>query len=347
MIHIPMNRSRPEHNGWALVGALCPSMNRAIRDGALSLRCGAVSRLAPRRGIAAGYVVAFALLILVAGRASASPGDPYADFVLAYSPGGLTESPVGSGNFFNSAAEALGGPDAAARPTVPSGHVVQLGQGGSLTLGFDDPIVNKAAGARADNPLGVDFVVYGNAFEQGFSGSGLYFREPGFVEVAQKQAGGGPGTFYLILPDKLPANLVGGVDSGSGATLPAYYADVHPVDGSGNTLIAPEQAGSAGGDAFILERAVLESSPGVPLLDGQNNPQFVALDHVDFVRITDAIVNDGDAQIGGYTTDIDAVVALPAVPEPGMLAAGLVFLVVFGRGARGACPDEPIGVDGV
>ena len=66
--------------------------------------------------------------------------------------------------------------------------------------------------------------------------------------------------------------------------MPVGYADVRPVDGSGNHMIAPEQAGSAGGDGFLLERAVLQSSPGVPLLDGSGNVQYVALDQADFVR---------------------------------------------------------------
>jgi hypothetical protein len=53
----------------------------------------------------------------------------------------------------------------------PSGTPCSLGDGGSVTLGFDVPIV--------DGP-GADFVVFENAFEFG----GLVFMEIGFVEVS-------------------------------------------------------------------------------------------------------------------------------------------------------------------
>jgi len=277
-----------------------------------------------------------AMLLLHSEAALASP---YADLVWDYSQGTATTS---NGSTFSDPAKALGAPDTNASLTAPSTEVYQLGQRGFITLGFSQPIANKAAGQIVGNPAGVDFVVFGNAFEQVFVGSGSYFREPGFVEVAQKNPDGSPGTFYFLVPDILPSALVGGTtanqngDTGPGATLPAGYADVHPVDGAGNHLIAPDQAGSAGGDGFFLEKAILQSAPGVPLLDGLGQYQYVTLDHVDFVRITDALPSDGSTALGGYTTDVDAVVALP-VPEPalaGWLAAAMLLL----RGRKGRCP---------
>ncbi|HZZ44566.1 MAG TPA: hypothetical protein VFE58_16640 [Tepidisphaeraceae bacterium] len=262
-----------------------------------------------------GKYVFFVLILPLPTLAS-----PWADTVYNYSPGATQESPRGSGNFFTDPSQALGPVSPLASDTNPSTAVVQLGQAGSITLGFNSPILNNLPDPSSPtNPNGVDFTIFGNSFEEGFAGSGTYYREPGFVEVARKNPDGTPGPFYLLLPAKLPADMIGGVDTGPGTTLLAGYADEHPVNASGDPTLPPDNPLSAGGDAFSLESAVLESSPGVPaLLNGQ--PQFISLPSVDFIRITDVLPNDGDSITGFYTTDIDAVIDLPGtVPEPTLL----------------------------
>ena len=80
----------------------------------------------------------------------------------------LTRGPMNIANpslglaSYGSSSDALGAPD---------GSVVSLGDGGSITLTFDKPIMNGA---------GADFAV----FENGFLSSGLVFAELGFVEVS-------------------------------------------------------------------------------------------------------------------------------------------------------------------
>ena len=54
-----------------------------------------------------------------------------------------------------------------------SGHIVSLGDGGSITLGFATPIANGP---------GADFAVFENGFLSG--GTGLAFLELGFVDVS-------------------------------------------------------------------------------------------------------------------------------------------------------------------
>jgi len=276
-------------------------------------------------------VRSFAFVLLAASAASSAAVDPWADVVHAYNPGNLTAL---VGGFYNDPSLALGAVSVDAARLSQSTDVVQLGDGGSVTLFFDEPILNNIPYAGSTNPLGYDFTVFGNAFEAGEIGTGIFFREPGFVEVAEALPNGQPGTFYLIRPDKLPANLTA-ADRGPGTALNAFYADVHWVDGTGNPLLPPGAAGSAGGDGFLLERGVAQTSPGVPLLVGG---QFVpvSLASIQFLRITDAILGDRVPGLGFLSTDIDAAIDLPgttaqAVPEPMSLGVFWVAAVLRRR----------------
>jgi hypothetical protein len=115
------------------------------------------------------------------------------------------------------------------------GTPCSLGDGGSLTLGFDAPIV--------DGP-GADFVVFENAFEFG----GLVFMEIGFVEVSSNgvdfarlpaicRHGAPMGTF-----DGAPAenfyNLAGNFVGGTGFDLSDLLMAGDPLVLSGTVLLS-------------------------------------------------------------------------------------------------------------
>jgi hypothetical protein len=199
----------------------------------------------------------------------------------------------------------LGPPSASATPTAPAKDgFFSFGWGGSVTLAFDRPILNDPA-----HPGGLDFVVYGNAFYVG-GDIHLPFQEPGYVEVAVDRNGNGQPDpdepFYLLRgrpdpgsPPRFPLvpALFGVVDH---RTTPVWgYADVTPTDGTGDPLMPDDPMadgitpGSAGGDAFDLSWAV----------DREGHP--VALDHVDFVRITHAL--NATSALGTSSTEVDAV----------------------------------------
>lgn len=241
--------------------------------------------------------------------ASAQADSPWATRYTDYLPGTLN---TGAGSSFNDPTQALGVLDQNVSNGSQSTAVVQLGQRGSIVLGFDHSITNNRADAsNAGNPTGFDFTIYGNAFTAGAN----VYREPGFVEVAQ-DVNGSPGTWYLLLPEKLPSAMVVGTDTGTGSSLLYGYADEHPVNYQGDVSLATDVTGSAGGDGFKLEWAVLESSSGVPLLDGSGNPTFVTLNSIDWIRITDVLPSDGQFATGAITTDIDAVYDLVGTPVP-------------------------------
>ncbi len=91
--------------------------------------------------------------------------DPFADRVIGYAPG------TGANPAFALADVAIGSPERFTgegifpsvvtpfNPAFGTDEIVSLGAGGSLTLGFDEPIVDDPS-----NPFGVDFLVFGNSF---------------------------------------------------------------------------------------------------------------------------------------------------------------------------------------
>lgn len=210
----------------------------------------------------------------------------FASRVAAYQQG--PDAPVG----FDNPALALGAP-VLGGPNVPNNEsIVSLGQGGFIVLGFSQPIADDP-----NNPLGVDFVVYGNAFYVGGDPSKIY-AEPGYIEIAQDTDGDGAWqdeTFYRIA--SIPATYTAGYTgpfAGLADTVPgvAGWSLLLPDDDSvpGVSIL------SAGGTAVDIAKALYGSDP--------------PLKQVDFVRIVDALSDDASAITGGVTTEVDAVVVL-------------------------------------
>lgn len=107
-----------------------------------------------------------AALSAAAGLAPSAAAGPFASSVVDYTPG----SNPGAG--FTDPSTALGEPTRVTSPGSPFGgavtgfqtpfgadEVVSIGEGGSLTVAFDEPVTDDAA-----NPFGIDLLVFGNAF---------------------------------------------------------------------------------------------------------------------------------------------------------------------------------------
>ncbi|MEM0493365.1 MAG: triple tyrosine motif-containing protein [Candidatus Thermoplasmatota archaeon] len=187
----------------------------------------------------------------------------------------------------------LGGPRGGGRNTG-STHVVVLGLGGSITVGFNVSIVND------DGP---DFIVFENPF---YIGSASYvFAELVYVEVSTN------GVDYARFPCRSttikPVPPFGGILPGNITGL----AGVHPVYANvDENNINPFNPAEAGGDAFDLSD--ISSHPLV--LSGR-----VDLNNIRYVRVID-IIGDGSCfddtghpiydALGGNGADIDAVAVI-------------------------------------
>lgn len=255
---------------------------------------------------------------------------------------------------------AVGQPDTGHMLTAPIDNesvIVSLGNGGSITLGFDRPVQNQPSSAR--NPHGYDLLVWGNAFISGIATSTTRFMEPGIVEVAFDDGASEMLTWRLILPrrfisgsaeDFLPSEL-DDTTRGNAEALFDGFADVTPMSGaqlavfldSGELAdlilddpMTPTVEG-LGGTGMALERAVAQLSPGVPILDQDGQPQFVIVNQINRIRISDALAGDmlTPATLGFVSSEVDGVIVLPnMVPEPTGAVMLLIGMTLLRRTSR-------------
>lgn len=257
---------------------------------------------------------------------------PFVDEVVSYNPGAGQWQGV-----YRDQSRVLGPPHGSAgAPFAPdNSSVVTLGDGGNITVRFNDPIFDDPR-----NPYGLDFIVFSNAIWTTADGV-TRWQEPAFVEVSDDNV-----NWYLIQPNILPANLKGapqtGQDTGTSSTILRGYAEHTPTlplpsppayirpeefytvpdrpSYAGDTASLLIDSGSGGGDAIDIAQAVLESSPGVPILDSFGKPIPANLSRITYVRLTDALVGDTEGVLGEISAEIDAVAAVMPVIQPLSLA---------------------------
>jgi hypothetical protein len=214
-------------------------------------------------------------------------------------------NPSGAAATFGAATDALGPADGT--------HIVSLGDGGQITLGFAQPIFNGA---------GPDFAV----FENGFASGGLAFLELGFVDVSSDDM-----NFFRFPSVSLTQNTA---QIGSFGTMdPTNLYDL-----AGKDLANV-------GTPFDLQELV----PLYPQLD-VNNVKYIRVTDVignvntnlganTFSRDSlGNVINDPwptASASSGF--DFDAVGVLNAVPEPAtwiLLAMALTWVTVFRQDRR-------------
>ena len=253
------------------------------------------------------------ILIACASLAARETSAQYASGVINYAAG------TGGANGFNLPNSALGepsrftehqfgGPVDPFSPAFLNSQIVSIGAGGSLTLQMGAPVLNIA-----QNPFGLDFIIYGNAgflfsdFTAGKTDGTMFSSAaPGSTRVSVSADNV---NYFTLDPSIAPT-----VDSyfpTDGAGL--FGKPVNPALANAATfagLTLPEiraiYGGSAGGAGFDLAWA----------RDGIGQP--VTLDSINYIRID---VLSGAAEIDGVA----------AVPEPSTwallgLGAGAILL---------------------
>jgi hypothetical protein len=241
--------------------------------------------------------------------------DPWADHVVSYVQGTGVGNDFVTGNPINNPLTALdeptrftsdpanfGGPTTPFSSAYRDDEIVTIGAGGSLTLQFDEPVVDHPL-----NPFGVDLLVFGNAFYSidfgTFLATGAVDDDGGSIEVSANGVdffpvtGSADGAFptvgYLDVTEPFP--------SADGAVLSDFTKPVNPaalsnVTGMNTAQIIAAYDGSGGGLGVDISSTGLAS--------------------ISFVRFTNPL---GSLK----TPEIDAVADVRAVPEPatiGMLA---------------------------
>lgn len=266
-------------------------------------------------GVRVGAVV----LALAGGAGGANAADPWADAVVSYVAGS------GAPAAFQTPAVALGEPTRFTGQTAgfpgsvtpfasafEGDEIVSIGRGGSLTLRFDEPVLNDAA-----NPWGIDLLVFGNAF----------FYSDDFSPVAQNvwQAGGR----IEISSDGADWRAITGVDADGVFPTLGYSDEVNPFGGAAGNLLSdftkPVDPSFAwqGLDLAGLVAGYAGSGGGAGVDIGS-----VGLSSVSFVRFSLAT----DAALAKFEIDAVSDVAVPGPGVLGVMAGGLVLL----RRRRGA-----------
>lgn len=259
---------------------------------------------------------------VVCALVGSAAADPYADSVVDFDlgAGGLGpgfDNPawvLGEPTRFTAPGNQFGGPTTPFQAAFGADELFSIGEGGFVTVRFDEPVVNDPA-----NPFGIDLLVFGNSFffDQSFPDgvAGSLSSEGGLIEVSDN------GTDWFAVP------AVGG--SGADGLFPTLgYLDV--------TEAFPSQAGSVLSD-FTKPVDPSFDPTGLALADiiaGYDSSGggagvdigAVGLASISYVRISNALGS-------GVTPEIDGFADV--VPAPGSMGAVLVGGLLLSRRRRG------------
>jgi hypothetical protein len=229
---------------------------------------------------------------------------------------------------FADTSKALGGPRGLGNLNG-SLDVYNLGSGGSITVGFDDPGISR----HITNGSGADFIVSENPFYlNGDPTTNLSFAELMFVEVSTD------GTNFARYPVVSNTPSAVGPFTPINVTNVSGFGGVHPVYANVDTnTISPFDPTVAGGDAFDLSALATNS-----LVTGGQ----VDLNDIRFVRLVDVIGDGTSLDSNGHAifdptgsgsngADVDAISVINGVvvPEPVALSS-IVALTLLSRRKR-------------
>lgn len=256
----------------------------------------------------------------IACASSATAATRFASEVVSYTPG------VNPAAGYTNPAVALGSPERFTgegvfpsqvtpfNPAFGTDEIVSIGRGGSLTVRFDQPIVDNPA-----NPFGVDLLIFGNSF---------FFDPVAFNPIANAlDADGGTvevsldGVDWRVVPNALADGLfptLGYLDAsgpfpGAAGSVPSDFG----------TPVNPAFASSWQGQDLAGLLALYNGSGGGSGIDIGTT----GLPQIQFVRVSVASTAAGNVEIDAFSV---------VVPAPGALGALALAGVVAVRRARRA-----------
>lgn len=263
------------------------------------------------RGGAAGACLA---ALASSAWASFPSGDPWADRVVEFVPG------AGSDPAYADPATTLGSPERFTGENSPFGpfpgavtpfnpafgldEIVSIGAGGRLTVAFDRPIRNDA-----NNPFGIDLIIFGNAgfIDDSFSDPDL---APGAVRADAAMFGRGALSTVQVSADGVAWFTVPGRPDGLFPTL--GYADLTDPYATTPGLVPTDftkpvdPSLNPAGLSFAQLSAAYDGSGGGTGIDiGPSG-----LPEVSFVRILNTSASG--------SLEVDAFAAVTPVPAPGV-----------------------------
>lgn len=272
-------------------------------------------------GVAAAIAALAVGLSTSAGWAMSPPGapaDPFADEVIEFiaGSGGSASfadpgAALGEPTRFTAPASSFGGAVTPFNAAFGAGEFVSIGQGGSLTVRFAEPVRNDAL-----NPFGIDLLIFGNpffflsSFPDGVA-AGL-FAEGGVIELSADGVnfvtvtglaadGGFPTLGFSDLTDPFSPT--------AGLVETDFTRPVDPGFDPIGLAFAEIVAGYAGSGGGL----------GVDI-------GALGFEAISFVRITNPLGS-------GVTPEIDGFADVRAIPGPGALVAlaGVGGLLARGR----------------
>lgn len=271
----------------------------------------------------------FSMVMLLTTLASTftHAADPWADTVVQYIPGTGISNDFVTGNSFENPLAALGEPtrftsdiDNYGGVVTPlqspfrSDEIVSIGKGGSLTVSFDEPVIDDPL-----NPFGIDLLIFGNSFLFGdtifrsdfsFDPNGTFdgvASEGGMVELSAN------GTDFVLVTD-LDADGLYPTNAYNDTTNPfATVPGALPSDFTKPVNPSLDIIGMTFAEVLIA-------------YDGSGGGAGIDIGAWGFSQITHVrISNPADATL---IPEIDGFADVAAVPEPtAAVLASLVLLV--------------------
>lgn len=256
--------------------------------------------------------VGLASVLVASALSQFAAANPYADEVISYVPG------VGAAVGYGNASVALGSPErftgegafpAAVTPfNGPWGadEIVTIGRGGSLTVRFDEPVVDDPS-----NPFGVDLLIFSNAF---------FFDPDSFAPIANVVDSDG-GTVEVSADGVIWHTIQNAVADGAFPTL--GYSDLtDPYAGAPGAVLSDftkpvnPALNWLGMDMAQLVAAYDGSGGGIGI-----DFASTGLSQISFVRVSLAADAPGNIEI-------DAFSDVSAIPAPGgMIVVGAGILM--------------------